>query len=354
LIHFTTRPSLLNQRLFRATGNFGSAAATALLIVGGTFLVIEAAALMLGIALTRTITRSIHDLYLAMLHVQEGDFTYRVRVQRHDQLGALGQSFNSMTASVATLIEEQRRRQRLENELTIAREVQAELFPKDRPAIPGIEIEGICHPARIVSGDYYDFLPLGPSRLGIALADISGKGMSAALLMASLQAALRSQAMLNGQVSWSTAEVVTKLNRHLYRSTSAERFATFFYGIYDVETRQLQYTNAGHPPPLCFAGSQIQRLLTGGTVLGLFEDSRYEQETIEIAPHEVFVAYSDGLIESENAVGEQFGTQRVIDVMLRHLDLSPHSTVEALVAAAERWSGATEQHDDVTVIVARF
>jgi phosphoserine phosphatase RsbU/P len=354
LITFRTRPSLLNQRLFSATGRLGGAAATALLIIGGVFLLIEAVALMIGILLTRTMTSAIGNLYRATQHVQTGDFTYRVQIHRRDQLGVLGKSFNTMTASVATLIEEQGRRQRLERELAIARDVQAELFPKERPSIPGIELDATCRPARIVSGDYYDFLPLGPSRLGIALADISGKGISAALLMANLQAALRSQAMLNGQAPVGTAELVARLNRHLFRSSSSERFATFFYGVYDAAIHQLQYTNAGHPPPLCFAEHQMRRLETGGTVLGLFEDCCYEQEIIEIAPHTVFVAYSDGLVEPESASGEEFGLQRMIETMLRHLNSSPHATVEALVTAAEQWSGTAEQSDDMTVIVAHF
>jgi sigma-B regulation protein RsbU (phosphoserine phosphatase) len=242
----------------------------------------------------------------------------------------------------------------LENELAVAREVQAQLFPKERPSIAGVAIDAICRPAQIVSGDYYDFLPLGPSRLGIALADISGKGISAALLMASLQAALRSQATLNGQGPTGTAEVVTRLNQHLYRSSSDERFATFFYGVYDAVTHRLQYTNAGHPPPLYFAGNRIQRLETGGTVLGMFEDGVYEQETIEIAEHSVLFAYSDGLIEIENAAGEEFGLQRMIEVMLRHLDSPPHATIEALATAAEQWSGTTERSDDLTIVVAHF
>src|SRR4029077_20142350 len=200
------------------------------------------------------------------------------------QLGALSESFNSMTASVSTLIAEERRLQRLEHELAIAREVQAQLFPKERPALQGVEIEAVCRPARVVSGDYYDFLPLGPGRLGIALADISGKGISSALVMASLQAALRSQALFNGRGPGSTGEIVARLNQHLYRSTAPDRFATFFYGVYDAQTRRLEYTNAGHPPPLCISGKQVQRLSAGGTVLGLFDNERYESQVIEIAP----------------------------------------------------------------------
>ena len=163
--------------------------------MGAVFLVIEFGSLVTGIILTRTITTAVDDLYRATQHVQAGDLTFRVRVPHRDQLAALGESFNSMTQSVSTLIEEQRKRQRLENELSIAHEVQQQLFPHTLPKLPGVELEAICRAARTVSGDYYDFIRISPTRLAIALADISGKGISAALLMANVQAALRSDVL---------------------------------------------------------------------------------------------------------------------------------------------------------------
>ncbi len=195
---FVTRPSLLNRRLFGPLGNLGSTAVTLLLIVGGIFLVLEFAALATGIVLTRAITVSVDNLYLATQHVQSGDLSFRVPVHQRDELAALGDSFNSMMQSIGTLINEQRERQRLENELAIAREVQTQLFPPELPSLPGVELEAICRPARMVSGDYYDFIRIGPTRLAIVLADISGKGISAALLMASLQATLRGELLRDG------------------------------------------------------------------------------------------------------------------------------------------------------------
>src|SRR5712692_7296336 len=253
---FSTRPSLLNRKLFSPLGELGGAAATALLVIGAVFLVIEFASLMTGIVLTRTITTAVDGLYRATQHVQAGDLSFRVRVPHHDQLAALGDSFNSMMQSVSSLIEEQRQRQRLENELSIAHEVQQQLFPHTLPKLPGVELEAVCRPARVVSGDYYDFIRITPTHLGIALTDISGKGISAALLMASLQAALRSDVLRyrDGQAGYSplqlnTAEIVSHLNRHLYRNTSDERYATLFFAVYDTGTRRLNYTNAGHPAP---------------------------------------------------------------------------------------------------------
>jgi sigma-B regulation protein RsbU (phosphoserine phosphatase) len=358
---FSTRPSLLNRRLFSPLGDLGGAAATALLVVGAIFLVIEFASLMTGIVLTRTITTAVDDLYRATQHVQAGDLTFRVRVPHRDQLAALGDSFNSMMHSVSTLIEEQRQRQRLENELSIAHEVQQQLFPHALPKLPGVELEAICRPARVVSGDYYDFIRITPTHLAIALADISGKGISAALLMASLQAALRSDVLRyrEGQPGYTpsqlnTAEIVSHLNRHLYRNTSDERYATLFFGVYDTQTRRLNYTNAGHLPPLYISGSHVERLETGGMVVGLFNDVPFAHGTIEIDPGGMLIAYSDGLIEPENVYGEEFGAERLIEVAIRHQAASPHVIAEAMVHAAEEWSGSPEQADDMTLIVARF
>jgi sigma-B regulation protein RsbU (phosphoserine phosphatase) len=358
---FSTRPSLLNRRLFSPLGELGGAAATALLVIGAVFLVIEFASLLTGIVLTRTITTAVDELYRATQHVQAGDLSFRVRVPHRDQLAALGDSFNSMTQSVSTLIEEQRQRQRLENELSIAHEVQQQLFPHALPELPGIELEAVCRPARVVSGDYYDFIRITPTHLAIALADISGKGISAALLMASLQAALRSDVLRYREgrpdhtpAPLNTAEIVSHLNRHLFRNTSDERYATLFFGVYDTETRRLNYTNAGHPPPIHISGSRVERLETGGMVVGLFNDVPFAQGTVAIEPGGLLIAYSDGLIEPENVYGEEFGTERLIEVAKDDEDASPQLIAAALMRAAEEWSSSPEQADDMTVIVARF
>ena len=354
ILRFTARASELNGRLLALVGEWGGIAVTALLVVGAMFVLIELAALTRSISLTRSITRSVNDLYQATRYVESGDFGHRIQIRNRDQLGALGESFNSMTESVSTLISEQQQRQRLEHELAIAREVQAQLFPTEKPTVRGVEIEAVVRPARVVSGDYYDFLPLGPGRLGIALADISGKGISAALIMASLQAALRIQAMSNGRGPGNTAEIVTRLNQHLYRSTAPDRFATLFYGVYDAQTHRLEYTNAGHPAPLCISGQQVQRLSAGGTVLGLFDDRQFESQIVDIAPGSLLIAYSDGLTEAENPDAEEFEEQRVLDVALRMDHAPARAVLKNLLEAVNRWTGPAEQSDDITVIVARF
>ena len=247
LADFTFRVSDINRDLLTSVGDLGPFLVTFLFFAAAVFVVLELAAFATGFMLTRTITSSVGDLYDATLHVRRGDFAHRVRVRQKDQLGALGESFNEMTGSISELIEDQRQRQRLENEVAIAQEVQQHLFPTSVPSVPGLQIAAICRPARTVSGDYYDFIPLGPTRVGIAVADISGKGIFAALLMASVQAALRSTAMLDPQ--FSSAQITSHLNTHLFNNTSDDRYATFFYGIYDSEAMTFTYTNAGHLAP---------------------------------------------------------------------------------------------------------
>ena len=353
-VPFSARPSQLNRRLFSSLGELSDLASLILLITGVIFLILEVAALITGIVLTRTITGAVADLYRATQYVQAGDLTHRIRIGQKDQLGALAESFNLMTGSISALIEEQRQHQRLENELAIAREVQSQLFPRVLPQLPGIELQAVCRAARVVSGDYYDFVRLSPTRLGIVIADISGKGISAALLMASLQAALRSQLLLDGASPQSTAELVARLNRHLFLNTPEDRYATLFYAVYDATTRALCYTNAGHLPPLYIVGERVAQLEQGGTVIGLFGDCAYEQGTVQIEPGSLLVAYSDGLIEPENVYGEEFGTKRLLEVALRHRDAPPLTLAEALVSAAEEWAGSPEQADDMTVVLARM
>jgi sigma-B regulation protein RsbU (phosphoserine phosphatase) len=349
---FSLRPSAVNRQLLTSVGDVGPVLVEVLAVAGVIFLLLEITALATGVVLTRTITTSIGDLYEATLRVRRGDFSKRVRVRQRDQLGALGESFNEMTSSISELIEEQRQRQRLENEISIAREVQAQLFPQSLPSLPGLLLGAICRPARVVSGDYYDFIRLGPNRLGIALADISGKGIFAALLMASLQAALRSTAMLDGHGG--TCDLVSKLNRHLFRNTSDDRYATFFYAVYDEEVRTLTYTNAGHLAPFFVHDGNVQELDEGGTVVGLFEEYPFTQGVIKVEPGSLLVLFSDGLTEPENVYGEEFGRQRVRAEILRQVNLPPQRLAENLIAAAEQWAGTPEQADDITVVVAHM
>ncbi len=348
---FYARPSRLNKVLFASLGDLSSLPYILMMIVAGLFLVIEAGALITGAVLTRTMTKSVSDLYLATQRVKAGDFSHRIRDVRDDQLGSLAVSFNEMTVSVARSIDEQRERERLENELSIAREVQNQLFPRTIPRVPGLHLVASCRAARMVSGDYYDFIQIGGNELAFVVADIAGKGISAALLMASLQASLRSQ-LLDQQRIGSTADVISLLNRHLLATTPEDRFATLFFGIYNSDTRALRYTNAGHLPPLYFSSSGVTRLDVGGTIVGMFAGCEFEQGTVTLEPGSLLAGYTDGISEPENAYGEQFGRDRIIDVIQRNRTQRPETILDALVAAVEQWAGTPEQADDMTILLA--
>jgi sigma-B regulation protein RsbU (phosphoserine phosphatase) len=354
IARFSARPSRLNARIFSSVGELGRLYVIGFTVVSVIFLLLELAALFTGVVMTRRITKAVSDLYHATQYVKTGDWTHRVRIERRDQLGVLGESFNDMTGSISGLLEESKKRQRLENELSIASEVQNQLFPQSVPSMVGVELDAICKAARTVSGDYYDFIQLSPTHLAIALADISGKGISAALLMASLQAALRSQLLSPGSERMSTAQLVARLNLHMVRNTADDRFATFFVAIYDSATRRLRYTNAGHLPGFLIWNGAVKHLDKGGMVLGVMEDYVYEEDCVIVPPNALLVQYSDGLVEPENVYGEEFGVRRLQEAGIRLQGSTPRVVGQALMMAAEEWAGTPEQADDMTVIVARL
>ncbi len=376
VIRIHTRPSLLYGRLFAALGDVASLAEFILLATAILFAIIVLLALFIGSRLTRTMTRSVANLYTATQHINRGDLSYRIEVRERDQLAALQTSFNSMSASLEKLLVEQREKQRLENEITIAQEVQAQLFPRQALQLESLEVHGFCKPARTVSGDYYDFLPITASKLGLAVGDISGKGISAALLMATIHSAVRAyilegvpspnvpvlvgggngETLGNGHFHGSEispAALMCMLNRQLYSTTPMEKYATLFLGMYDGAARRLTYCNAGHLPPMLVGdGGGVRRLETGGTVVGLFENVKYEESTVSLDAGEIFLAFSDGVTEPENDYGE-FGEERLIDLVRsnRHLPLERIS--ELVTNAVYDWIGANEQPDDIMLVLAR-
>lgn len=358
LMTIETRSSLLNQRIFAPLGEVAQAFLAALVIIGGVFLLLQVISLVTGVRLTRTITSAVHNLYQATERIQAGDFSTRIPHRGDDQLGALGDSFNQMAASLQRLIEESKERQRLEQELEIARQVQEQLFPRRVPHLETLELVGRCRPARVVSGDYYDYGLAEPGKLIFTIGDISGKGISAALLMATIQSILRTQvyaSRLQGQLrQLSTADLVARVNRQLCATTSAEKYSTLFVGFYDDNTRQLTYTNAGHHAPVVLGRGGLQRLSTGGTVVGLFSDARYEQSALAFQPGDWFVAYTDGLTEAENSYEEEYGVERLLAFLERAADnTSPERLAEAVLGELQQWAPGAEQSDDRTLLVAR-
>jgi len=376
-IQVHTRISALYEQLFAAPGEFAPTLEIILVVATIVLAVILAIALFIGSRLSRSITGAVAQLYLATTHVNRGDFSHRIPVTSKDQLAALANSFNSMTESTQKLIVEQKEKQRLENEITIAQEVQAQLFPRHITQLPSLEVHGFCRPARSVSGDYYDFLSLGPERLLLAVGDVSGKGISAALLMATIHSAVRAYSVegvpalrqvqaVGGRPSLVSrvdsviegAEVcpgtlLSLLNHQLYHSTPQEKYATLFIAMYDADDRRLTFSNAGHLPPLVLSETGIvKRLEDGGTPVGLFDDIHYDEDSVLLRPGEIFLAYSDGVTEPENDYGE-FGEQRLIELVQENRDLPLERITEIVTAAVDDWIGAAEQPDDVTLVLAR-
>ncbi len=354
IILFASRPSVLIAQLLSTLGEVRSLLVVILVAVGIVFLVMEILALVAGVVLTRTVTKAVAGLYEGTQRVQAGDLSYRIKTTTKDQLGVLGDSFNNMTESIARLIEEVREKQRLEGEVEIARQVQAQLFPQEAPQVGSLELAGACRPARRVSGDYYDYFRIGEHRLGLAIGDISGKGISAALLMATIQSALRSYVSTDGAGSVDTSQLAERLNRQLFESTSPEKYATFCCAIFDSPTGLLTYTNAGHLPPLHCWDGKMERLEAGGTVVGLFEHASYQQGTVQLNRGSLLVAYTDGITECENAYGEAFGEERLAAIVRQHSGKFPEALIAEIMRQVDEWTAGAEQDDDMTLLVAKL
>jgi sigma-B regulation protein RsbU (phosphoserine phosphatase) len=351
-----TRFSSVLGIVFGQTADWSDVLFTLILALITVFLLLEIASLYAGIKLTRTITGAVHELYEGTQHVQKGDFAYRIPVQGKDQLAELSGSFNAMTENLGRLLVVAKEKERLESELAIAREVQNQLFPKSAPSARSLELRGVCNPARMVSGDYYDFIPMSYDSLAFAIGDVAGKGISAALLMASIQSTMRTQlATSNGDGAQplSAAKLVATLNRQLYATTSPEKYATFFFALYDENTRALTYTNAGHLAPMLLRGSDFQMLESTGTVVGAFPLARYEEKTVTLEPGDLLVAYTDGVEEPENVYGEQFGEDRLKDVIAKYAKADSAELIARTMEAVVQWTGEGELQDDMTMVVAR-
>ena len=350
-----TRLSSVMGIVFGQKMHWGEVVLDALIVSAFLFLIVETASLLVGVKLSRTITGAVHELYEGTLHVKEGDFGYRVPVTGTDQLAELTSSFNTMTENLSQLMVVAKEKERLESELEIAREVQANLFPKNAPSAKNLQLRGMCMPARMVSGDYYDFITL-QRELGFAIGDVAGKGISAALLMASIQSSMRSQLIPpngSGPARLSTAKVVGTLNRQLYATTSPEKYATFFFALFDEETSELTYTNAGHLPPFLLRGNKVQLLDPTGTVVGAFAGAKYDEGRVEMQPGDVLVAYTDGLVEPENEYDEQFGEDRLRDLLIKFESADSDEIIARAMEAVKQWTRAPEQPDDMTMVVAR-
>jgi sigma-B regulation protein RsbU (phosphoserine phosphatase) len=365
LLRVRSRPSAVFAVLFSRKADFlQGLLPIVLMAVAILFLVVELASLVVGITMTRTITRAVHHLYEGTQRVMHGDFTHRIEVRGRDQLADLSHSFNSMTGRLEALIQVAKEKERLQSEIEIAREVQNQLYPRKTPSMRSLRITAACKPARMVSGDYFDYECVHEDKVALAIGDVAGKGISAALLMATLQSSLRTElrnslefAMVAGNGARlspiSTSRLVAHLNEQLCAYTSPEKYATFYLALYDEATAQLRYTNAGHLPPILVRDGEALRLNVDGTVVGAFAFAQYDESSVTLEKDDLLVCFTDGITEPENAYGEMFGEERLIELVARNAHRSEEQIMQLVVEAVEQWTGSPELQDDMTLLLAR-
>ena len=373
LLVFNTRPSavwdVLSRRDLRlGTGvDFTQYVAVSLFLSASIlFLIVEGFSLVAGMSLSHSITQAVENLYEGTQHVMKGEFQHRVLVKGEDQLADLNRSFNRMSENLETLVAISKEKERMQSELEIAREVQAGLYPKDPPKFENIELVAMSQPARMASGDYFDYLRLEDNRVAFAIGDVAGKGISAALLMASIQSTMRAQlrpylppprgaaeTWLPPQEDLSTALMVSRLNQQIHQFTSASKYATFVFGVYDDRTGALRYTNAGHLPPLLLRKGVISRLNVDGLVVGAFAFASYEESSLQLEEGDVLLLYTDGISEPENEYGEEFGEERLHTLLRENAGKDAQELADLIVQAVRDWVGQAEQFDDITLLIVK-
>jgi serine phosphatase RsbU (regulator of sigma subunit) len=302
----------------------------------------------------------VHELFVGTERVRLGDFTHKIAVMAPDQLGELASSFNSMTASIEDLLRQAAEKKRLEEELRIAHEIQMSLLPQGPLGVPGLTVTALCVPAREVGGDYYDFLPIGDQRVGILIADVSGKGTSAALYMAELKGLMLSLSRIHS----SPRELLVTANRIIAEHLDARSFITMTYAIVDLKHRTMTYARAGHTPLIHLPGPgdssrKVRVLAPDGLVLGLKVDDGQlferllREETIPLRAGDLYLFFTDGITEAMNAGHDCFGEQRLADLVEEHGHLPSEELRERVLRDINTFVGGAPQHDDMTMILLR-
>jgi sigma-B regulation protein RsbU (phosphoserine phosphatase) len=277
-----------------------------------------------------------------------------------DQIASLSQIFNRMTENLERLLKVAKEKERLQADLEIASEVQRELYPRTVPHLESLTLRALCHPARTVSGDFYDYQMLAPGKIALLLGDVAGKGISAALLMATIQSSFRAlirecidRSKTESDYCWSTSRLVTRLNEQVYATSSPEKYATLFLAIYDECDGVLEYTNAGHLPPILIRGSQVEHLAVDGTVVGAFAKVPYGASRLQLQKDDLLIAFTDGVSEPENEYEEMFGEERLIELVQQQFHRSDEEIMQSIVDAVQNWTGTPEMQDDLTLLIAR-
>ncbi|MCB1183798.1 PP2C family protein-serine/threonine phosphatase [bacterium] len=344
----------LTGEFFGDTSKLNVLVAVALGLFGFLWLVVVVFAVFFGVRITEGIVTGVHALHRGTRLVAGGDLDARIEIPNEDEFGDLAASFNEMTAAVRDGREIALANDRLKQELATARAIQERLLPRGEPHLRDFEVAGASIPSREIGGDYYDFLAQDGEKIGIAIGDVSGKGMPAALLMSNLQASLHGQVLHPGAV----AEVVGRVNDLLVRSTDPHMFATFFYGVLDAETATFTCTNAGHNPPLVLrADGSLEELANGGLLLGMVGEQLYQQDTVSLAPGEIVVLYTDGITEAVGPSAEEddpeamFGEEALHEVVRRNRHLPAAAIKDAILAAVNEHTAGVAQSDDITLVV---
>jgi len=352
-------PQALVRRLSPASMDIGDALVKGLVVVGATFLVVYCVALVLGLMLARSITRSIHGLSVGTQRLRQGDFSHPIPIHSRDQLGELAESFNVMAHGIQDLLREQAEKERLEEELRIARQIQMSLLPQGTVGLPGLRIAALCLPAAEVGGDYYDLLPLSDTKMGVLVADVSGKGTSAALYMAELKGLVLSLSRIHD----SPARLLGEANRILAANMDPRSFITMTYAVVDTAARTLRYARAGHNPMIHLEAKtgRTHVLAPQGIGLGMDRGDRFEEvleeKVVKLEQGDVFVFFTDGLSEAMNADAELFGERRLRDVVeaaesvgTAEMD-DTDDMKERILTAVRDFVGEAAQHDDMTMVI---
>lgn len=355
VIPFSVNPPRLYDSLTPGTERISQFLLFALIAVAVLFAFVYLVALLFGTALVRSITGAVHALSVGTTKLQRGDFSHRIIVRSKDQLGDLAQSFNSMSQGIEDLLEQQGEKERMEEDLRVARNIQMSLLPQEYVEIEGLKIAAVCLPANEMGGDYYDLLPLSNHRLGVLIADVSGKGTSAALYMAELKGLILSLSRNHG----SPKDLLVELNEILAPNLDRRSFVTMTYAIIDSMKRTLHVARAGHNPLIHFDGrtGQTRLLSPPGLALGFDSGERFksiiQEVEIPLVHGDTFLFFTDGISEAMNGSSELFGESRLADILKHASELSSDDLKERILHEVRTFAAGESPHDDMTLVIVK-
>ena len=355
LIPFSVNPPRLYDSLTPGKERISQILFIALVAVAVLFAFVYLLALAFGTALVRSITGAVHALSIGTMKLQRGDFSHRIIVRSKDQLGDLAQSFNSMSQGIEDLLEQQGEKERMEEDLRVARNIQMSLLPQEYVEIEGLKIAAVCLPANEMGGDYYDLLPLSNHRLGVLIADVSGKGTSAALYMAELKGLILSLSRNHD----SPRALLSELNEILAPNLDRRSFVTMTYAIIDSQKRTLRVSRAGHNPLIHFDGrtGQTRLISPPGLALGFDSGETFrnviQEVELPLVHGDTFLFFTDGISEAMNGASELFGESRLADILKHACELSSDDLKERILHEVRAFAAGESPHDDMTLVIVK-